>query len=177
MKQISQQESIAIVAALIVVAATFFGVFSNPFAQKEESGSRPKDAPLAIDTSNDPEGASRALADVMEADGTITDLVIEDTTVGTGREVRKGDTVTVHYVGVLQDGTRFDDSSARGEPFVFTVGTGAVIPGWDAGIIGMRVGGERVLVIPPSMAYGSRGIGVVPPDATLLFAIKLLDVK
>jgi FKBP-type peptidyl-prolyl cis-trans isomerase len=177
MKQLSQHESIAIVVALAVVTATFFGVFTNLFTQGTNTAVPAKDTPVTIDTANDPNGASKALAEAMDATGAVTDLLIEDTTVGTGREVKKGDTVSVHYVGMLQDGTRFDDSAARGEPFVFTVGVGSVIPGWDKGIIGMRVGGERVLVIPASMAYGERGIGVVPPNATLLFAIKLLEVK
>jgi peptidylprolyl isomerase len=83
----------------------------------------------------------------------------------------------VHYVGTLQNGTEFDNSKKRGQPFEFTVGAGQVIKGWDQGLVGMKVGGQRILVIPPDMAYGERGVGPIPGNATLVFSIELIDVK
>ncbi|MCA9368626.1 FKBP-type peptidyl-prolyl cis-trans isomerase, partial [Candidatus Kaiserbacteria bacterium] len=88
-----------------------------------------------------------------------------------------GDTVAVHYVGNLQGGAEFDNSRKRGTPFEFTVGKGMVIEGWDKGLVGMQVGGQRALVIPPEMAYGEQGIGPIPPNSTLVFMIELVEIK
>jgi FKBP-type peptidyl-prolyl cis-trans isomerase len=107
-----------------------------------------------------------------------TELAIRDVTVGTGAEATSGKQVTVNYVGMLPDGTVFDASARHGEPITFALGAGQVIPGWEQGIAGMKVGGKRQLVIPPNLAYGARGAGsVIPPNATLLFEVELLDVK
>ncbi|WMY92771.1 FKBP-type peptidyl-prolyl cis-trans isomerase [Snodgrassella communis] len=104
-------------------------------------------------------------------------LVIEDLQQGSGREAVKGKEITVHYTGMLEDGTVFDSSVSRQQPFSFTLGAGLVIAGWDEGFDGMKVGGKRKLTIPPHMAYGSRGAGgVIPPDATLIFDVELLQV-
>lgn len=106
------------------------------------------------------------------------ELRIEDLQVGTGAEVKSGDTVTVHYTGILQDGTKFDSSLDRNQPFTTQIGVGQVIKGWDQGIVGMKVGGKRRLTIPPSLGYGSTGSAdKIPPNATLIFEIELLDVK
>lgn len=105
-------------------------------------------------------------------------LKIQDIVVGTGAEAKQGTTVSVHYTGTLADGTKFDSSLDRGQPFSFTIGQGMVIAGWEEGIPGMRVGGKRVLIIPPALAYGSRGAGsVIPPNATLTFSVELIAVK
>jgi peptidylprolyl isomerase/FKBP-type peptidyl-prolyl cis-trans isomerase FkpA len=108
-----------------------------------------------------------------------TSLVIADTQVGTGREVKTGDKVKVHYVGRLMDGTEFDASRKHGnEGFTFKVGAGQVIKGWDQGLVGMKVGGKRKLTIPSDLAYGDRGAGsVIPPKATLVFDIELLSIE
>jgi FKBP-type peptidyl-prolyl cis-trans isomerase FkpA len=96
---------------------------------------------------------------------------------GGGAEAAQGSKVTVHYTGWLADGTKFDSSVDRGRPFEFKLGVGQVIPGWDTGVRGMKVGGKRELIIPPDMAYGSRGAGgVIPPNATLKFEVELLAV-
>jgi len=114
----------------------------------------------------------------VEMSASVTSLEIKDTKVGTGAEALPGRRVVVHYTGTLMDGTKFDSSRDRNEPFDFTLGGGEVIPGWDKGVQGMRVGGERHLTIPSNMAYGSRGAGgVIPPNAALQFDIELLDVK
>ena len=108
----------------------------------------------------------------------ITSLQIVDSKTGSGAEATPGRTVTVHYTGTLMDGSKFDSSRDRNEPFSFKLGARDVIPGWDEGVKGMRVGGVRQLTIPPAMAYGTRGApGVIPPNAALKFDIELLDVK
>jgi FKBP-type peptidyl-prolyl cis-trans isomerase FkpA len=111
-------------------------------------------------------------------------LQIEDTVVGSGAEARTGQNVRVHYTGWLHDpaaansrGRKFDSSKDRGQPFSFGLGQGQVIRGWDEGVQGMKVGGTRVLTIPPEMGYGARGAGgVIPPNATLVFEVELLGV-
>lgn len=110
-------------------------------------------------------------------------LAVQDVAAGEGDEAALGKTVRVHYVGTLADGTKFDSSRDRGSPFQFTLGAGGVIPGWEQGIVGMKVGGTRILIIPPSLGYGERGVKnqageyVIPPNATLIFEVELLEVK
>ncbi|MBU1117842.1 FKBP-type peptidyl-prolyl cis-trans isomerase [Patescibacteria group bacterium] len=105
-------------------------------------------------------------------------LIIEDITIGTGSEVKAGDTVVMHYSGTLEDGTKFDSSYDRGEPFETQIGVGQVIKGWDEGVPGMKVGGKRKLTIPSELAYSERGAGnVIPPFATLIFEVELLQIK
>jgi peptidylprolyl isomerase len=107
-----------------------------------------------------------------------TELVVQDLVVGDGAEATAGDVVRVNYVGVdWMSGQEFDSSWGRGTPFDFQLGVGQVIPGWDQGVEGMRVGGRRVLTIPPDLAYGDRAVGdVIGPDATLVFVVDLLEV-
>ncbi len=106
---------------------------------------------------------------------TDTGLKFEDTVVGEGTVASKGQTVSVHYTGWLENGTKFDSSKDRDEPFVFKLGAGQVIRGWDEGVAGMKVGGARRLTIPSHLAYGDRGAGgVIPPKATLIFEVELL---
>lgn len=115
----------------------------------------------------------------------ITELVKTDTVVGAGKESVAGANISVHYTGWLYDptkadghGKKFDSSLDRNEPFEFMLGGGQVIRGWDEGFAGMKVGGKRTLIIPPDMGYGARGAGgVIPPNATLVFDVELLDVK
>jgi FKBP-type peptidyl-prolyl cis-trans isomerase len=102
---------------------------------------------------------------------------IVDVREGTGAEAKAGDRVTVHYTGTLSDGTKFDSSRDRGEPFSFTLGRGQVIAGWDQGLIGMKTGGQRTLSIPPEDGYGARGAGnVIPPNATLEFDVEMIGI-
>jgi FKBP-type peptidyl-prolyl cis-trans isomerase len=104
-------------------------------------------------------------------------MKITDHQVGTGAEASSGKRVTVHYTGTLENGSKFDSSVDRGQPFVFNLGRGEVIKGWDQGIAGMRVGGKRRLEIEPGLAYGNRGFPpVIPPNSTLFFEVELLAV-
>lgn len=114
----------------------------------------------------------------QESTSVMTELKIEDIVVGTGPAVKSGDTVVMHYTGTLTNGTKFDSSVDRNEPFETQIGVGAVIQGWDQGVPGMQVGGKRKLSIPAAMAYGSRGAGgVIPPNADLYFDVELLAIK
>lgn len=109
---------------------------------------------------------------------TASGLKIEEQKVGTGTEAKAGKMVSVHYTGTLTDGKKFDSSLDRGQPFSFALGAGQVIKGWDEGVAGMKVGGKRKLTIPSELGYGARGAGgVIPPNATLVFEVELLDVK
>jgi len=100
-----------------------------------------------------------------------------DETVGTGAEAVAGKSVTVNYVGTLTNGTKFDSSYDRNQPFTFTLGGGQVIKGWDEGVVGMKVGGKRKLVIPPELGYGSQAQASIPANSTLVFEVELVSVQ
>ena len=107
-----------------------------------------------------------------------SELIIEELVLGTGATAKAGQNVVVHYTGWLTDGSKFDSSKDRNDPFVFPLGKGYVISGWDQGVQGMKVGGTRKLTIPPELGYGARGAGgVIPPNATLVFEVELLDIQ
>jgi FKBP-type peptidyl-prolyl cis-trans isomerase len=111
-------------------------------------------------------------------DAGVTELKIEDVSIGTGAEATAGKTVVVNYIGRLANGTQFDASCDRKQPFDFPLGAGAVIKGWDQGVAGMKVGGQRRLIIPASLGYGAQGAGgAIPPNAALVFDVELLEVK
>ena len=109
---------------------------------------------------------------------TSSGLQYSDLVVGKGREAHAGETATVHYTGTLVEGTKFDSSKDRNQPFSFRLGAGHVIKGWDEGVEGMKIGGTRKLVIPPDLGYGARGAGsTIPPNATLIFQVELLGLR
>ncbi len=161
-------------ALYIIQAQNFFAtpVGTGQTAQALQGG-------IVVVNPSDNINQARADAYLEAADnkGNIKRMVIDDVKLGTGEGVKKGDTISVHYVGKLQNGQEFDASRNRGQTFDFKVGSGMVIKGWDEGVIGMQVGGERVLVIPPDMAYGEQGIGPIPGNATLIFSIELVEIK
>ena len=127
-----------------------------------------------------PPGAQETALPAAQPAGVVTTasgLQYIDEVVGTGPQPVKGQTVVVHYTGYLDNGTKFDSSIDRGQPFEFVLGAGQVIPGWDEGIATMRVGGKRRLIIPPNLAYGAQGRGPIPPNARLTFEVQLLSIK
>lgn len=115
----------------------------------------------------------------MSETSTASGLRYEEIKTGEGAEAKgRGQTVTVHYSGWLEDGTKFDSSLDRNEPFQFPLDVGYVIKGWDEGVKGMKIGGKRKLIIPPELGYGAQGAGgVIPPNATLLFEVELLEIS
>jgi FKBP-type peptidyl-prolyl cis-trans isomerase len=114
----------------------------------------------------------------VSATAKTAEVKITDLKTGLGTEAINGKEVVVHYTGKLSDGKKFDSSLDRKEPFKFILGAGQVISGWDKGVLGMKIGGKRKLVIPPAMGYGATGVpGVIPPNSTLHFEVELLEVK
>lgn len=114
---------------------------------------------------------------VQQEESAVAQIDQKDLTVGTGDVAVAGKTVKVHYTGVFADGKKFDSSRDRGVPFEFKLGAGMVIKGWDIGVEGMKVGGKRLLVIPPAFAYGPNDYGPIPGNSTLIFEVELLEVK
>ena len=131
--------------------------------------------------SGEPQGDNKQVQNTMpiqeQNEQAPTDLQVEDLTVGQGAEAQTGNTVSVHYKGTLLNGMVFDSSYGRGDPFSFTLGQNTVIQGWERGVLGMKVGGKRKLVIPPHLAYGPQTVGPIPANSTLVFEVELLDVK
>lgn len=133
-------------------------------------------AVYVADGDNQRAAVADAFIESSGGDATLERLIIDDVVIGDGTEVVEGNTVTVHYIGTLQNGQQFDNSYLKGAPFTFTVGSSRVIEGWNEGLVGMREGGQRIIVVPPDMAYGRSGFGPIPGNATLVFAIELLSV-
>lgn len=144
----------------------------------DETADAPEEfAPMALPAPVADSYADELGVDLDAMDRTDSGLYLFDVETGSGDVVESGDRVRVHYTGWLPDGTKFDSSHDRDEPFDVTIGVGSVIPGWDEGVPGMQPGGVRRLVIPPALAYGDAGAGgVIPPDATLVFDIELLEI-
>jgi FKBP-type peptidyl-prolyl cis-trans isomerase len=170
MKKLTINEWIAVSVSLAVIAgffllsdsirSTFFGISSN------ESSSAT--ASLSFEAAEE---------NTTDADRSLPDFGVKDLKVGSGETARPGELVTVHYTGRFPDGRTFDSSLTRGEPFQFVLGAGQVIEGWEKGVVGMKVGGQRLLVIPPELGYGDRQVGIIPPNSTLIFEIELLGVE
>ncbi len=172
--------SLSVVLSLIIllVTASFFN--NSPAAIADQS--RGSAADLMIETpSSPPDNPLPSSNKTMTTENQVTTasgLKYTDEKVGDGPSPEKGQTVEVHYTGKLMDGTKFDSSVDRGKPFTFKLGVGQVIKGWDEGVASMKVGGKRNLIIPPDLAYGSRGAGgVIPSNATLDFDVELLGVR
>lgn len=157
---LKMQKKILIGVAVLIVAGIIYAAVSG----KQESMSNSEDQNTKVTPSSSASPSA--------------ELKIEDLKVGTGSAVKSGDTIKIHYLGTLENGIKFDSSYDRNEPFQTQIGVGQVIKGWDEGVIGMQVGGKRKLTIPSDLGYGSRGAGgVIPPNATLIFELELLEIK
>jgi FKBP-type peptidyl-prolyl cis-trans isomerase len=161
---------------MIVVSLAALSACKDPNASADSS----KNSTASSSTTS----STKPLCDAPPAamtgltDATVTALKIEDVSVGTGTEATAGKTVVVNYIGRLANGTQFDASCDRKQPFEFPLGAGAVIKGWDQGVAGMKVGGQRRLIIPAKLGYGAQGAGgVIPPNAALVFDVELVGVK
>jgi len=166
--------SMALALYLIRVDTTLLTVTDsgNQAAQVAESG-----IVFVGEGENVNQQRTNALLSATDENGDLERLVVDDVVIGTGEPVKSDDIVHVHYIGTLQNGEEFDNSKKRGETFSFKVGQGRVIKGWEDGIIGMKTGGQRILVIPPELAYGSKVVGPIPANSTLVFAIELVEIK
>ena len=164
--------------ALLIAALAAFAVMTTACSSPTPTpASTPQAAPAEAATAPAEVATEPAESVTGEPSDTVTELVIKDITVGSGAKAKAGDAATVHYTGWLMDGTKFDSSVDRGLPFEFAIGAGDVIEGWDKGVVGMKVGGKRTLIIPADMAYGDQGAGgVIPPGATLKFEVELLGL-
>ncbi len=163
--------SVAVVAGFFAVMR--FDLWSMVWPEPREEAAVLEDA-VVLEGNNDMAGL---LARAFNSSGKVERLVVQDVTVGEGSRVKQGSRVAVHYVGMLQNGKTFENTYESGEPYRFTVGMGDVIEGWDQGLMGMRQGGERILVVPPQLGYGTRVLDGVPADSTLLFSVELLSVE
>ncbi len=151
-----------VIIGILVAAVVIIGVFVIRDIRKNTS---------------QPQLTTETLSEATPVPITDAKVQIEEIEVGTGEEVKSGDTVVMHYRGTLEDGTQFDSSYDRGEPFTTQIGTGAVIQGWDQGVPGMKVGGKRKLTIPPELGYGAADMGDIPPNSTLIFEVELLEIQ
>lgn len=179
MREILISFGVLVACVVVLVVAQFTG--------RAEAVASPQASAVAINTvlaqasSSPSSGSSSTGAAAMTDENIVTTpsgLKYVDIVEGTGEMPKKGQTVEVHYTGTLEDGRKFDSSRDRNQPFDFPLGAGRVIKGWDEGISSMKVGGQRKLIIPPDLGYGSRGAGgVIPPNATLIFDVELLEIK
>lgn len=163
-------KSIFIFTILIVfvVIAVWFVIQKTREVNREVEVSVPTATPVS---SPEP---TEAMNDPIRYDN---NLVVQDVVVGSGKIAESGDTLSAHYVGALENGTVFDNSYSRGQPIQFVLGSGQLIKGWELGLVGMKEGGKRRLVVPPELGYGRSGAGgVIPPNATLIFEIELVSV-
>ena len=170
-----KRSSLYLLVGLMLVAALAAGCTAKPAPTTQ---SQPAQDPIAVEPTAAP-APTPAPAPTGTKTADVTVLKIKDLKVGTGATAKSGQSVTVNYTGWLADGTKFDSSLDSGQPFTFNLGAGEVIKGWDEGVAGMKVGGTRKLIIPPSKGYGDQGAGngAIPPGATLVFDVELLGVK
>jgi len=174
-----EKSKVAAIVALVVLGAVIY-LSQRPAiiqAEKTEQAQKAADAKPA-DTPPPPVKTAAKSTSDSNIPKTVDHLIKKDIKVGTGEEAKAGDTVTVNYKGTLTDGSQFDSSYDRNEPFTFQLGAGNVIKGWDEGVQGMKVGGKRQLIIPSDLGYGAQGMPPkIPGNATLVFDVELLKVE
>lgn len=171
---------IPIVIVFVVVLVGMLGIYLVLNQNKQSTSDlnlNPTPQPTAAIITGIEVSPSPSVINMNDFQATQSGLKLKDNIVGTGKEVKSGDTVTVNYLGTLENGTKFDSSYDRKTPFTTQIGVGQVIKGWDEGIIGMKVGGKRTLIIPPDLGYGNQAAGSIPPNSTLIFEVELLGAK
>lgn len=175
---VNKFEAIGISVSILAMAGALFLLRVENFAFSTQSNdAETQAAALLVADPDDPQSVRTALLEASSKGGQLEKMIIDDVVLGVGKSVKEGDRVSVNYIGTLQNGQQFDNSYERGKPFTFTVGEGRVIKGWEQGLQGMKVGGQRILVIPPHLAYGEEGFGPIPGNATLVFAIELESIE
>ena len=182
MKSFNRYETVGIVVSIaavigVLVASRFFPLsFLRNSAESDDTETA---RIITIDpgATDDTSAVRQALLEGSTGNGRITTLIIQDTTIGTGRTARLGDTVTIHYIAKENDAGEFDNTYTKGTPLSFKVGADEVIEGLEQGIIGMKEGGKRILVIPSDMGYGDIAVAPLPANATLLFSVELLTIE
>ena len=165
---------IYIILVIIIAVAVWF------FIQKSRTASDSQKDIISIMATESPTPMTSPVSNSGDQEGWIkfpNGLEYKDIVIGTGREAKEGNFVTAHYSGTLADGTKFDSSYDRGQPFSFILGGGMVIKGWDIGLVGMKIAGKRKLIIPPDLGYGPRANGPIPANSTLFFDIELVGVS
>lgn len=167
------------VCAIVLIASTIFGGDkTEAITSSMNDNSKDNSVELIASTANKQQKIMTLDSlDLEKAVTTASGLKYIDEQEGNGESPQKGQTVSVHYTGTLTDGKKFDSSRDRNQPFEFSIGTGKVIKGWDEGVGSMKVGGRRILIIPPELGYGNQGIGPIPGNATLLFDVELLGIN
>ncbi len=177
MSPFTKYEAIGIFLSVAVMALTLAVIrFQTDVFATNTVVSAQNEAAVIV-ASDDDSAIREAVTNNVTVDGTLAKLIIDDVKKGAGEAVEEGDTITVNYIGTLRDGTQFDNSYVRGEPYTFKIGSGKVIQGWDKGIIGMQVGGQRILVVPADQAYGNMQVGPIPPNSPLVFSVELVAIK
>lgn len=177
MINIHKYEMIGIgVSVALMSLALFFMRVNGTFEQGATANVSGQAASVVL-AENSQDGLNQAFSSAMSMTGRIDKLVITDVVLGNGGEAKKGDQVTVNYIGTLQNGQEFDNTYKKGSPVTFTIGDSKVIDGWNEGVVGMKAGGQRIIVVPADMAYGREGYGPIPANATLVYAIELVSVK
>ncbi len=167
---------IAVTLAIIVIMFFFYWKGSTPTAtapttvQQQTQGT-------AGTTAAPTQAEQQQVQAILQNATSQNSVTIQEVKIGTGATATAGHEVAVNYIGKLSDGSTFDASANHGGAFTFTLGAGQVIKGWDQGVAGMKVGGERILVIPPSLGYGSQQVGPIPPNSTLIFDVQLVGVS
>lgn len=176
--QVSKFEAIGIgVSVMAMVLALFLVRVDMTFDSEIDNVANSGGVVVAEGADQQASLAAALEAATSASNGRLEKMIVNDVIIGEGAEVTEDSTVEVHYVGTLQNGQQFDNSYFKGTPLTFTVGDGKVIAGLEDGVVGMKEGGQRILVIPADMAYGSDGFGPIPKNATLVFAVELLSVK
>ena len=164
------KEIIVMAVVLLIIIIGFyigFRFFSSGSAEPNISQTNTNNNTMPNNNNNNTDNSNNNVAE----------LQIEALKEGTGEPAKAGDKVSVHYTGTLEDGTKFDSSVDRGAPFPFTLGAGEVIQGWEKGVLGMKVGEKRKLVIPPALGYGSYANGPIPANSTLIFEVELISIN